>query len=178
MIWPAPLKTPCENDYQKKNHMQYVLLHHTIFKILFINESTQHNSMNIISAWLNIWPTCAVLKELYCSKLMAMMTSQELRGRPAHFSHGSLASRWTGCCTVFALVASMYALILQAQRADLVSYLCFKFTFSNETPDAIPYPYITGIRHGNWKIQIVPTNLFVTDWFTSVKSLLNNKTVE
>lgn len=40
-----------------------------------------------------LWSTCAVLKELYCSKLMATITSQELRGRPAHFSHGSLASR-------------------------------------------------------------------------------------
>lgn len=74
-------------------------------------------------------PTCAVLKELYCSKLMATITSQELRGMPAHFSHGSLASRWTGWRIVFAWVAAMYALILLTEvMQTVILYFCFKFS--------------------------------------------------
>lgn len=41
--------------------------------------------------------------------------SQEFLESPAHFSHGSLASRCTGCSTVCMWVAAIYALMLQTR---------------------------------------------------------------
>lgn len=102
--------------------------------------------------------TCAVWKELYCSKLMAIITSQELRGSPAHFSHGSLASRWTGCCTVFAWVAAMYALILWTSRVYAV-LIFINFTFVKIL--------IFGFISFTWPIKLPLTHL--DDSFTILR---------
>lgn len=77
-------------------------------------------------------PTCPVLKELYCSRLTAIITSQELRETPAHLSQGSLASSRTGCSTVFTWVAAIYAFMLKMNTHPFTFYMtCWKKTTKN-----------------------------------------------
>lgn len=77
-----------------------------------------------------------------------MMTSQEFLERPAHFSHDSLASRCTGCSTVFVWVAAIYALMLQT-RKSFPSTLCLNSVWKalfTQTFLWTPPGYLTAAR--------------------------------